>query len=299
MAVPATLAVIAQRRLYPNDPPGPAIPLFRDYGNTMHVWAAYRESKSIYQVEPYLIECLARTPWPDNVPVEAIGLTSYCPILEFQWEEQKIYIAATYDVVPEVEGSVSINISRFILPVPGTDPELLDGQPLWQSLSAIMLVRNTLKESIEYTVRSVNQTFPGHTSFDFLHGELAGLVINLLLYLRGEPDVVQIVHPGDRPAIRAMQKRDPERYKDLHEPAVHVIGQSFTRAIEHWEIERAKQSGGVSGQPIRPHMRRAHAHLYWTGDGRKSPRVRFLLPISVKGGKLIEEPESPRVTAVR
>ncbi len=102
---------------------------------------------------------------------EAIRLTSYCPILEFQWQGQKTYIAVTYDIVPEVTGSVSINISHFIPPVPGTDPELLDGQPLWQALSAIMLVRNTLTESIEYTARSVNQTFPGHTSFGFLHNE--------------------------------------------------------------------------------------------------------------------------------
>jgi len=299
MAVPATMAMTAQTRLYPNEPRGPVIPLFREYSNTMHVWAAYRESKTIYQVEPYLIECLSRTPWPDGVPAEAIRLTSYCPILEFQWQGQKTYIAVTYDIVPEVTGSVSINISHFIPPVPGTDPELLDGQPLWQALSAIMLVRNTLTESIEYTARSVNQTFPGHTSFGFLHNELAGLVINLLLYLGGEPDVVRVVHPGDRPAIRAMQKRDPERYKDLHEPVIDAVGQSFTRAIEHWEIEHAQGSGDVSGHTVRPHMRRAHAHLYWTGEGRKSPRVRFLLPVSVKSGKLVEEPGSPSVTAVR
>jgi len=84
MAVPATMAMTAQTRLYPNEPRGPVIPLFREYSNTMHVWAAYRESKTIYQVEPYLIECLSRTPWPDGVPAEAIRLTSYCPILEFQ-----------------------------------------------------------------------------------------------------------------------------------------------------------------------------------------------------------------------
>ncbi len=45
-------------------------------------------------------------------------------------------------------------------------------------------------------------------------------------------------------------------------------------------------------------MRRAHSHLYWTGKGRELPRVRFLLPISVKGGKLIEEPEHPSETVV-
>jgi hypothetical protein len=67
-------------------------------------------------------------------------------------------------------------------------------------------------------------------------------VINLLLYLGGEPDVVHVVHPGDGPAIRAMQKRDPERYKDLHEPVIDAVGQSFTHAIEHWEIEHIKRA---------------------------------------------------------
>jgi hypothetical protein len=43
---------------------------------------------------------------------------------------------------------------------------------------------------------------------------------------------------------------------------------------------------------------RAYAHLYWTGEGRRTPRIRFLLPISVRTGKLIE-PESPRLTPIR
>jgi hypothetical protein len=50
---------------------------------------------------------------------------------------------------------------------------------------------------------------------------------------------------------------------------------------------------------VRPHMRRAHSHLYWTGAGRKQPRVKFLLPISVRGGALVEEPEESQVTLMR
>jgi hypothetical protein len=46
-------------------------------------------------------------------------------------------------------------------------------------------------------------------------------------------------------------------------------------------------------------MRRAHSHLYWTGEGRTRPRVKFLLPISVRGGKLIDEPQHPTETRVR
>lgn len=46
-------------------------------------------------------------------------------------------------------------------------------------------------------------------------------------------------------------------------------------------------------------MRRARSHLYWTGRGRMQPRVKFLLPISVRGGALVEEPEGTQVATVR
>jgi hypothetical protein len=60
-----------------------------------------------------------------------------------------------------------------------------------------------------------------------------------------------------------------------------------------------EQSGMFSYISAEPHMRRAHSHLYWTGEGRKETRVRFLLPISVRGGRLVEEPTQPVETKVR
>jgi len=88
---------------------------------------------------------------------------------------------------------------------------------------------------------------------------------------------------------------DPERWKDLDEPATYSVGRDFARAIEWWEVEhRGDARGDATGRLVRLHMRRAHSHLYWTGAGRAVPRVRFLLPLSVKGGALVEEPEAPR-----
>jgi hypothetical protein len=135
---------------------------------------------------------------------------------------------------------------------------------------------------------------------NFGQNPLSAFALTILLYLAGEPDVVRIAHPGEKPLIKpTVKKRDPERYKDLREPVIHAVGKSFTHAIERWEIEHPRESGDPTGRTMRPHLRRAHAHLYWTGQGRQTPRLRFLLPISVKGGKLVEEPDSPRVTAVR
>jgi len=69
--------------------------------------------------------------------------------------------------------------------------------------------------------------------------------------------------------------------------------------VEQWEIQHSGDEGVATGHTVRPHMRRAHSHLYWTGAGRKQPRVKFLLPISVRGGALVEEPEESQVTLMR
>ena len=45
-------------------------------------------------------------------------------------------------------------------------------------------------------------------------------------------------------------------------------------------------------------MRRAHSHRYWTGAGRKQPRVKFLLPIGFAAA-LVEEAEESQLALVR
>jgi hypothetical protein len=128
--------------------------------------------------------------------------------------------------------------------------------------------------------------------------DAVGLALTLLLYLGGDPDCVRIVHPGEKPIKESIRRRDPERYRDLSEPSTFAVGRTFARAIQRWEIEHRTDASVESGHTVRPHMRRAHSHLYWTGEGRKQPRVRFLLPISVRGGVLVEEPTSPTMTKV-
>jgi hypothetical protein len=119
------------------------------------------------------------------------------------------------------------------------------------------------------------------------------------LYLAGEPDIVRDVHPGERPIRESVRRRDPERYRDLTEPTIHAVGKTFTRLIERWEIEHSGDPGVATGRTVRPHLRRAHSHLYWTGVPREIPRVCFLLPIGVRGGRLVEEDEHPIDTRLR
>lgn len=96
-----------------------------------------------------------------------------------------------------------------------------------------------------------------------------------------------------------MQRREPERWKDLRAPALFAVGTAYRAAIERWEQEQERDQGEPTGRTVRPHVRRAHAHLYWTGTGRRIPRVRFLLPIPVKGAPVPEEARAPMHTPIR
>ena len=259
-----------------------------------HVWAAYRESKTIYEIEPSLLACLEGTPWPVETPTAALILRSRCPILSLPRKDKPTqYVAATYDYqVPNLNrpGLLILHLS------------FLTDAALWASCGTLNLVGDDLAACARAAVpfvRDSKDLQPVTKEPEWQH-KLSGIALTLLLYLAGDPDVVRVVHPGQKPQIKpTLQKRAPDRYKDLREPKIHAVGKSFTRAIERWEIEHSPEKDNESSRTMRPHMRRAHAHLYWTGEGREMPRVRFLLPISVKGGKLVEEPENPQMTLVR
>ncbi len=59
--------------------------------NTSHVWAAYREGKTIYTIEPALADCLARSPWPDRTPTAALRLAIAARCVALAVEGQTIF----------------------------------------------------------------------------------------------------------------------------------------------------------------------------------------------------------------
>jgi hypothetical protein len=66
---------------------------------SVHFWAAYRESKIIYEVEPALAECLACSVWPESTPAAALRLPSRCPVLSIQRGDITVHVAAAYDLL--------------------------------------------------------------------------------------------------------------------------------------------------------------------------------------------------------
>jgi hypothetical protein len=255
----------------------------------MSVWAAYRTSKTIYEIDPFLAGCLGQSSWPEGTPVAALRLPSQCPVLILPFEGESVVLAAHYNLLTGAESSGALEFRLT----------LLHGDS-WLPVCIFDLSGGTLSECLARAGKRAAEQGDTRDWTNLWHDNRSALALSVLLYLAGEPDIVRIVHPGQRPTVKPeLARKDPERFRDLCEPTVNRVGASFTRAIERWEIEHRNDPALATGKTVRPHMRRAHSHLYWTGNGREIPRVRFLLPISVTGGKLIEEPERPIETKVR
>jgi hypothetical protein len=201
------------------------------------------------------------------------------------------YVAAVYDLLTgeEQPGALELRISEF-----------MKAAQWWVPICVLHLNHDRLAECLNAAAAEAERHgAPAGEAETVWRNELAGLTLTMLLYLGGEPDLVRVVHPGEKPLKAKIARTDPERYRDLAEPTVQSVGKAFTHAIEQWEIEHRGDEGVATGRSVRPHMRRAHSHLYWTGVGRKQPRVKFLLPISVRGGALVEEPAETQVVLVR
>lgn len=113
--------------------------------------------------------------------------------------------------------------------------------------------------------------------------EALGRALSCLLYLCSEePDLPS----GYRPALRrekviGTQRRIVPPKDVIAWPVGARIGAVFRKGAEQGEPHASAESPGAA-HIVRPHVRRAHWHTYWTGPkGAQKPLLRWLSPILV------------------
>lgn len=104
------------------------------------------------------------------------------------------------------------------------------------------------------------------------------LVINALFYIRGDKDVVREIHPGAPPSFTrpGANLRKLAHRTDLAPAKVQVLGEKFTQALKHYELEKEKFQAQAEKGTKSPHLRRPHLHTYRIGEGRTGFTLRFL-----------------------
>jgi len=105
-----------------------------------------------------------------------------------------------------------------------------------------------------------------------------GVLSNVLYLCTEQPDVSDKVLPVSR--VSRLGARI--RFSVPHNETVIGVGIRLGSVFRKAAGDCSEWSGGGSGIPLPPHIRRAHWHTYWVGKkGEQRPEVKWLSPILV------------------
>lgn len=260
------------------------------------IFLTWRREKVIYNVDPVLYSALKQARLPDSTPFSCVRLPRRALLLDLP---ERPPVFCFYDCLG-LDGIADDGSSELFLVM--AEVTLAKPHP---SVRVWNLDANCpdLNGYLDQRLKRVRTNAPPHVSDEKTYQaeltEFVRPILNILAYINGEEDVVQLVHPGIKPDRITQNREKRRRLEDIATPAVFSVGRNFKAVIERWEIENEVKEGSGAGRSPRPHIRSAHPHLYWTGEGRKEPKIRFLPPIPILGGRDEGEPTEPKITIVK
>lgn len=247
-------------------------------------------TKGAYVFDGDLFDSLVDAPL-ERIPVELLTrLPEYAPLLIFPhpwmgWQGAWIYFDEDrYHQKAHLEFRI-----LFLSEGGGRLPALLD------------LQADTLEGCLEATERETefSKQITGlevATEFTPNSEQMIRGMLNLALYLASEePDLS--ARPRPLPGLSQRRKDRPPRVYPDPNPQRIEVGWRIGAALRRARQESHAATG--TGRSPQPHIRRAHWHLYWTGEGSRKdpskaqPKVRWIEPTLVGADRL--EGELPAV----
>lgn len=250
----------------------------------LHALGLWRLTKGAYLYDPDLAREVAGTPL-GRLPVDLLlRLPEPAPLILLpeglpSWPELEGYHAALeWDPGgrPGVEPHLELRLLAWVRGEGGHRPATLvldlDAEDLEEA------VRKTLARSIQsapgLAARALQEAEP------LLAREYGGLLrelLSLALYLCQEAPDLGGVAPRS-PAPLARGKGGPRVFPP-ETPLILPTGWRWGKALRLARERAEREPSSPTGKRVTPHVRRAHWHLYWVGEGsRKDPsRARPLL----------------------
>ncbi len=312
--------------------PLPAGAFSANLTNLVPFFESWRQEKRVYRLTPELRDALQTAPWPAAVPTSFLLPPTSAIALEIPSREagappQTILVYLDLSWFGPTRTTLTLWVME-LLPNP-TSPDAprmrpiglidLDGDTLD---AAFHRTRDRFQEQASASLKHLQAiaTFDANRAKTVLAEVLPTadrkreltLVINTLLYLANCDDIVAevaTVQPWRAPqpscAVtrgRASRSapRNPkqERWTDLAPAGMLAVGVRYAQSVVRYERDQAEAGvagcGSADGTPrsVRPHLRAPHLHLYWTGKGRRIPKVLFV-PQTYVGGGIRGDEEAP------
>lgn len=268
------------------------------FAEQLQAWSAYGRYRQLYVIDDALAAALAEATWPEALDVSSLFLPvpGAALSLRLPGAAPRSHFVGFYDLLP-VEGGQQRELRFAQVHEDGTVAPC----------GFVRLEPGSLAESLtvqEHETREYIERRRMHVGVDAVgaelergvvrldeamrwRGQLLRQLLNVLLYIHGNRDVVARVHPGKRPERERSSRARSRRRSEMKEAtAIFDVGREFASTLRHWEDEEqdAREDGAFAEHGVRPHVRRAHLHLYWTGRGREVPRFQLVRPTLVRGG---------------
>lgn len=243
---------------------------------------AYRQAKRIYQFSQELEEALDEK-LPEAFPTRHFHIPLHGAVFEYKNES----VFTFYDLTtPSYVRHFShpdepVQYEARFLSIPkgeGSIDEVIIQVDLADTVGGCH--QNTMEN-----MKNLVQTMGGDPTVIQEYSKVLALRLNSVLYITANASRdVETVRPQSQPKRRPQDKRERERLLDLREPGIYRVGGIYERVLRRWK-RVTTASYGSSGRTVRPHIRAAHAHLYWRGPRKdpekRTPVVHFLPPIPV------------------
>lgn len=238
--------------------------------------AAWRPTQGIYRFDPTLLDSLLDTPISGDIPTEVLQrLPEWCVYVELPGTGglHGFFAHLEFDANSHrTELRLLLDTQDRLLPLPlhlgGSLAKAIDGMLAESAMHGLTYIPPGATQSI---------------------ATLVAPLVSVLLYLCSEDAEMRPTRGRGplRPKLKA-GKNGPKM-----PPA---------QSLEVWEtgfrigaiLRDAMASEGAGDGTVRAHVRRAHWHSYWRGEGRAEKIVKWLSPILVGGA-----PEKPTVRDVK
>lgn len=253
-------------------PPGGA-----RHGGELGAIAAWRPTKGIYRFDPDFGRAIAETELAKELPNEVLHrLPEWCVYVETDGIVEGVH---GFFAHLECDANTGGEELRLLI---DTDDGLT---PI-----ALHLV-GTLQDAVQafFDEAAAHAALTGAWTYGTPASVIKQIatkispIVSLVLYLCSDaPDY----DGADRPTMpTARQTKHGPKERGAEVPRVWDVGLRMGAALRAAvRQERAEPGDGTHASP-RPHVRRAHWHLYWSGEKRGTPRVKWLSPVLVGGGE--------------
>jgi hypothetical protein len=177
--------------------------------NTIHVWAAYRQEKAVYEVKTWP---RGFTDFPERVLVRSLRLPSDSAIFSGIWEGKRFWHAVTYDFFINESGSgvPTLQFSHF-------------DDDLWSPGPFLLLTQENIKGCIdESRALGGSNNVAWRDSSDWCY-TVGGQILEIMARVNQTPAGIQVISKGG-----SAPEGDPDLEKDLARPTIYSFTEHMT-----------------------------------------------------------------------